>query len=123
MARLAFRDNTEILQRIFLGRKEQPIYKFLVNALNFTSHVHCARIRTYNQHMEHTSYRLEHTKPLLNEYKILNLENLYVYHMFMQLFKIINYRIPCSLNLCPRNQKFLLMTPKVKLEVNLKKCI
>ena len=40
--------------------------------------------------------------------------------MFMQIFKVINYRIPCSLNRCPRNQKFLLMTPKVKHEVNLK---
>ena len=42
--------------------------------------------------------------------------------MFMEIFKIINYRIPCSLkqlfNLCPINQKFLLMKPKVKLEVN-----
>ena len=72
--------------------------------------------------MKHKSYRLEHTKPLFNEYIILNLENLYVYHMFMEIFKIINYCIPCSLkqlfNLCARNQKLLLMTPKVKLEVN-----
>ena len=83
----------------------------------------CARIRTYNQHiMEHKSYCLEHTKPLFNEHKILNLENLYFYHMFMEIFKILKYSIPCSLkqlfNLCPRNQKFLLMTPKVKLEVS-----
>ena len=78
----------------------------------------CARIRTYNQHMEHKSYCLEHTKPLFNEHKILNLENLYFYHMFMEIFKILKYSIPCSLkqlfNLCPRNQKFLLMTPKIK---------
>ena len=40
----------------------------------------------------------------------------------MEIFKILKYSIPCSLkqlfNLCPRNQKFLLMTPKVKLEVS-----
>ena len=71
----------------------------------------CARIRTYNQHMEQKSYCLEHTKPLFNEHKILNRENLYFYHMFMEIFKILKYSIPC-----PRNQKFLLMTPKVKLE-------
>ena len=68
----------------------------------------CARICTYNQHMEHKSYSFEHTKPLFNEYKIL-----------MEIFKILNYSIPYSLkqlfSLCPRNQKFLLMTPKVKL--------
>ena len=75
----------------------------------------CARI-----HMEHKSDCVEHTKPLFNEHKILNLENLYFYHMFMEIFKILKYSIPCSLkqlfNLCPRNQKFLLITPKVKLE-------
>ena len=93
-----------------------------MTALNLTSPVQCARICTYNQHMEHKSYSLEHTKPLLNEHKLLNLENLYFYHMFMEIFKILKYSIPCSLkhlfNLFQRNQKFLLMTPKVKLEVS-----
>ena len=43
----------------------------------------------------------------------------------MDIFKILNYGIciPCFLkqlfNLCPRNNKFLLMTPKVKLEVSI----
>ena len=41
--------------------------------------------------------------------------------MFMEIFKILKYSIPCSLkqlfNLS-KNQKFLLMTPKVKLEVS-----
>ena len=72
--------------------------------------------------MEHKNYCLEHTKPLFNEHKILNLENLYFYHMFMEIFKILKYSIPCSLkqlfNLCPRNQKFLLMAPKDKLEAS-----
>ena len=64
--------------------------------------------------MEYKSYSLGYTKvkPLLNEHKILNLENLYYYHTFMDIFKI-EYNIPCSLkqlfNLYPRNQKFLLI--------------
>ena len=61
----------------------------------------CARIR--NQHEIHC---LEHTKPLFNEHKIHNLENLYYYHIFMEIFKT-------SMS---RNQKLLLMTPKVQLE-------
>ena len=40
----------------------------------------------------------------------------------MEIFKILKRSFPCSLkqlfNICPRNQKFLLMTPKVKLEVS-----
>ena len=96
--------------------------KSLMTALNFTLPVQCARIRTYNQHMNNKSCCFEHTKPLFNEHKILNLENLYFYHIFKEFFKILKYSIPCSLkhlfNLCPRNRKFLLMTPKVKLEVS-----
>ena len=34
----------------------------------------CARIRTYNKHIEHKSYCLEHTKPLFNEHKYLTLK-------------------------------------------------
>ena len=71
----------------------------------------CARIRTYNQHMEHKSYSLEHTKPRFHEHKMLNLN---YYYTFMEIFKILKQ----LLNLCPRNQKLLLMTPKVKLEVS-----
>ena len=40
----------------------------------------------------------------------------------MDILKILKYSIRCSLkqlfDLYPRNQKFLLMTPKVKLEVS-----
>ena len=77
-------------------------------------------INTWNTKV--TVLVLGHTKPLFNEHKILDLENLYFYHMFMEICKILKYSIPCSLkqlfNICPRNQKFFLMTPKVKLEVS-----
>ena len=33
----------------------------------------CARVRTFNEHMEPKIYGLEHTKPLFNEHKILSL--------------------------------------------------
>ena len=43
--------------------------------------------------------------------------------MLMEIFKILKYSIPCSLKQLSNlgNQKFLLMTPKVKLEVNKQK--
>ena len=54
----------------------------------------CARFRTYNEHMEQQIYGLEHTKPLFNEHKILNLENMYYCQTFMELFKTPKYGIP-----------------------------
>ena len=40
----------------------------------------------------------------------------------MEIFEILKYSTPCSLkhllNRCLRNQKFLLMSPKIKLEVS-----
>ena len=60
---------------------------------------------------------LEHTKPLFNQHIILNLHNLYVYHTFINLFKI-----PISLhslfNLSQRGTHFLLHLPGVTLEIS-----
>ena len=82
----------------------------------------CARERTYTDHMSKKDYSQEHTKPLFNKHKILNLPNLYVYHTFLDLFKILKTHIPISLfslfEQSPRETSFLLHPPKVKLNVS-----
>ena len=81
----------------------------------------CARARTIDEHKAPKNYTLEHTKPIFNEHKIMSLKNVYYYHTFMELFKILKYNTPISLSnlfkFCPRNEKLLLMAPKVRLEV------
>ena len=52
----------------------------------------------------------------------MNLENLYHYHTFMELFKILKHQTPMSVyecfRFCPKNNKLLLMIPKVRLVVS-----
>ena len=43
----------------------------------------CVGARTYQHHMSPKNYCLEHTKPLFNKHKLMNLPNLYVYHTFL----------------------------------------
>ncbi len=58
----------------------------------------CARIRSYGlQKLGQEFYRLECTKPLFKEHKILSVHNLYSYHCFMETFKILKLRQPISL--------------------------
>ena len=82
----------------------------------------CARVRTFDEQMSPKNCALEHTKPIFNEHKIMNLKNLYTYHTFMELFKVLKFRTPISINelfkFCPKNQKLLLIMPKVRLEVS-----
>ena len=82
----------------------------------------CARTRTYQQHMAKKDYLLEHTRPLFNEQNILSLHHLYIQHTFMDLIKIMKYRIPISLfqMFCPspRTMNFLMLLPKINLEVS-----
>ena len=85
----------------------------------------CARARTIDHHYNELSgktFDLEHTKPLFNEYKIMSLKNLYSYHTFMEIFKIMKFFVPSSLHkilkLCPRNNKLTLVIPLVKLDVS-----
>ena len=82
----------------------------------------CQRVRTYEQHMAKKEYLLEHTKPLFNEQKIMTLHHLYIYHTFMELFKIMKYRTPISVFklFCPslRNTSFLMLLPNIDLEMS-----
>ena len=81
----------------------------------------CARIRTYEEHKAKKNYCLEHTKPLFNKQKILSLFNLYIYHTFLNSFKVLKTHTPLSLyNLFTqgcRDANFLLLLPKVNLNI------
>ena len=82
----------------------------------------CARVRTIDEHREEKSFCLEHTKPIFNANGIMSLGNLYVYHTFMQIFKILKTSIPISarqlIAFLLKNEKLTLMLPLVKLNVS-----
>ena len=70
------------------------------NTLNFDHrefYETCARAHTYQEHIAPKNYELEHTKPLFNKKKLLTLENLYRYHVFMEVFKTLKQRMPISI--------------------------
>ena len=60
-------------------------------------------------------YRKEHTKPLFNKNKILAAQNLYVYHVILNTYKIIKTHIPISLYSCftrSKRKESLFITPQ-----------
>ena len=74
--------------RILFGDKSSYLNKFKT----------CARSRPFNnQILGAPFYIKEHTKPLFKENMILSIQNLYYYHMALNTYKILNYRIPISL--------------------------
>ena len=53
----------------------------------------CARTRLLNkQVLDSLFYEKEHTEPLFNSNHILTLNNLYMYHCFIELLKILKFR-------------------------------
>ncbi len=59
----------------------------------------CAKARPFpNQALGTEFYQQEHCKPLFKKYKILAMKNLYTYHTFMEVFKILKFRYPISLH-------------------------
>ena len=88
------------------------VNNFHLTTTSFIWHVQCARTRSFAEQMAPQNYCLEHTKPLFNEYNLMNLNNLYHNHNFMELFKILKYKTPVSLNVilnfCPKTSKLLI---------------
>ena len=82
----------------------------------------CARARSIIDHKSGKNHCLEHTKPLFNKHKLMILSNLYVYHTFLELFKILKTHVPVSLHsLCNqshRNTNLKLKLPKLVLEIS-----
>ena len=77
----------------------------------------CARTRPFAENMAPKMHTLEHTKPLFNEHELLSLENLYIYHTFMEVFKLLKFESPIALRelftLSYRNHKLTLIVPRV----------
>ena len=67
-------------------------------------------------------YIREHTKPLFNKHGILTISNLYIYHTFIDTFKILKTFTPVSLyNLFSqgcRDASLLLLLPSVNLDIS-----
>ena len=58
----------------------------------------CARTRCLdNQILGQEFYKKENTKPFFKANNILAYQNLYTYHCFMEVFKILKFRAPTSL--------------------------
>ena len=72
-------------------------------------------------HTSPKNYCLEHTKPIFNEHKILNLSNLYVHQTFMTTYKIMKDHTPISVydlfNLGHRHN-LLINLPPIHLNVS-----
>ena len=83
--------------------------KYLKNLKTYTTSQ-----KDKNQEQSESFYCKEHTKPLFNAHNIMTVHNLYNYHCFMEIFKILKFRTPISLyskfQLSKRKQT-LILTP------------
>ena len=74
--------------RVLFGVREAYLDKFKT----------CARARSVgNQKLDGKFYKKEHTKPLFKEHGILAVQNLYTYHVYLELYKIFKFRAPISM--------------------------
>ena len=59
----------------------------------------CARMRTFQKQILGSEFfRKEPSKPLFVEQNLLTIHNLYIYHCCLEIFKILKFRTPISLN-------------------------
>ena len=72
--------------------------------------------------MSQKNYILEHTKPLFNKHNILSIFNLFTYHTFLDIFKILKTQLPISLHYLfkksQRDTNFILHLPEVDLDIS-----
>ena len=74
--------------RVLFGDKTAYLDKFMT----------CARSRPYgNEELGPAFFEREHSKPLFKENSILSMNNLYSYHCFMELLKILKLRYPTAI--------------------------
>ena len=86
--------------RILFGDEEAYLDKFKISA----------RVRLFEEQKLGTEFlNSEHSKPLFTKHSVLNVRNLFVYHCFNEIFKILKFRTPISLcevfELSKRNSK------------------
>ena len=74
--------------RIMFGDRETYMAKYET----------CARCRPFGkQTLGQTFYCKEHTRPLFKKHDIMTIHNIYSYQCFIQLLKILKFRLPISL--------------------------
>lgn len=74
--------------RVLFGDREAYLDKFKT----------CVRGRPYSeQHLDHKFFQKEHTKPIFKEQGILAVQNLYTYHCYLEVYKVMKFRAPISL--------------------------
>ena len=74
--------------RILFGDIEKFKNKFMT----------CARTRPlFDQILSEAFYTKEHTKPLFKKHNILTVQNLYTFHTFSEIFKVLKHQAPISL--------------------------
>ena len=97
--------------RILFGDKEAYLDKFKTSA----------RVRLFEeQKLGVEFFKREHSKPLFTKHSVMNVRNLFVYHRFNEIFKILKFRTPISLfeifELSKRNDRETrLITPEPSL--------
>ena len=70
--------------RILFGDKEAYLHKFKT----------CARVRLFEeQKLGAEFFKREHTKPIFTKHSVVNVRNLFVYHCFNEIFKILKFSI------------------------------
>ena len=91
--------------RILFGDRDAYIEKFKT----------CVRCRPYDQQkLGKEFYEKEHTKPLFKKFEIMSVPNLYSYHCFLEVFKVLKFRTPIamySLFSCSYRKEMLLKLP------------
>ena len=75
--------------RVLFGDKEAYLNKFMTA-------VSCRPYQSQLLGLEF--YTQEHTKPLFKKHSIMGLNNLYVYHTFMEIFKVLKFHSPISIH-------------------------
>ena len=95
--------------RVLFGDREAYLDKFRT----------CVRTRPLGcQVLGNTFFEKEHTKPIFKQHNILSIHNLYTYHCFMEVFKILKLRTPISLyskyNISQRKPTTLISTIPLK---------
>ena len=79
----------KLCMRVLFGDREAFLEKYRT----------CARARPYGyQALGDSFFRKEHTKPIFKHTGILTVQNLYTYHCFMEIFKILKLRTPISIH-------------------------
>ena len=77
----------------------------------------CARTRPYGQQKLGSNFhQKEHTKPLLNDLKLLSVQNLFKYYCVSEIFKIMKFRCPYPLydniNISNRETSLTIILPE-----------